>query len=782
MKNYDFKGIESKWQKVWEAERLFDSHIDRKKPKFYALIEFPYPSGAGLHVGHPRPFTAMDIIARKRRMQGYNVLYPIGFDSFGLPTENYAIKTGIRPEDATHDNIASFTKQLKSLGFSFDWNARVITSDPDYYKWTQWMFIQFFNAGLAYKGTTDIWWCPTCKIGIANEELESGRCERCGSDVVKKTKPIWCFKMQSYSDKLLDGLSRVDYPDNVKKMQEDWIGRSVGAKLTFKIGAEPLEVFTTRADTIFGVTYMVLAPEHPLVDKLKPQIGNWSDVQKYRDEVLLKTDVERAQDTREKTGVRLDGIMAENPLTHEFVPVFISDYVLMNYGTGAIMAVPAHDERDLEFARKFGLPVKRVIDDNGLCMNSDFLNGLARVKAVEAVLERTGERSVNYRMTDWQFSRQRYWGEPIPMVYCEKCGWVPLPESELPLVLPPVEDYFPTDDGMSPLKRLKDWVHTTCPKCGGKAERETDTMPTWAGSCWYFLRYMDPHNPDAFASKEALDYWGQVDWYEGGQEHVTRHLLYSRFWHKALYDLGLVPYDEPYAKRSLHGMILAENGVKMSKSKGNVVNPNDIVEKYGADTLRVYEMFIGPFDQAASWSTTSLIGVHRFLSRIYARVDKVKDEKMDKEDRAVIAAAIRDVSERVEQMKFNTAVSALMIALNYMESKPYTPREMMMEYTKLLSPFAPHLADELWEMMGGEGRLAFAGWPTFNPADIADDNVVYVVQVNGKKRFEMSAPAGLAAREVETMALDDILLAPYIEDKEVKRIVVVQDKIVNIVV
>ncbi|MDR2098524.1 MAG: leucine--tRNA ligase [Rickettsiales bacterium] len=795
-KKYDFKSIEAKWQKIWESERLFDAKIDRGKPKFYGLIEFPYPSGAGLHVGHPRPFTAMDIIARKRRMQGYNVLYPIGFDNFGLPTENYAIKNNIHPAEAGRANIENFTRQLKSIGFSFAWNRAVVTSDPDYYKWTQWMFVQFFKAGLAYKGEEEIWWCPKCKIGITNEELEAGRCERCGSEVVKKTKEAWVLRMQSYSDKLLEGLSRVDYPDAIKKMQADWIGKSVGAEIDFAIAGttEKLRVFTTRADTLFGATYMVIAPEHPIIDRLS--IGNIEAVREYRDSVILKTDVERQRSERDKTGVKLEGVMAVNPFTGAEIPVFAADYVLMDYGTGAIMAVPAHDERDYGFARKFNLPIIEVLKGgdvskeayagDGEHVNSGFLDGLGKDEAISVAVKEIEKRgigrvAVKYRMTDWTFSKQRYWGEPIPMINCPHCGWVPVPESELPVELPEITDYMPTEDGLSPLAKAADWVNVKCPQCGAPAKRETDTMPTWAGSSWYYLRYMDARNPDEFASKDALDYWGQVDWYVGGQEHVTRHLLYSRFWYKALYDSGFLPYDEPYKKRSLTGLILAEGGGKMSKSKGNVINPDSIVAEYGADTLRVYEMFIGPFDQSAAWSTASMIGVHRFLSRAYDLAANVADIPMDAKGRAATARAAKDVGERIEGMKFNTAVSALMIFSNYMAELAQIPRAMMETFARLLSPFAPHLADEIWETLGHGDRLAFAAWPSFDPADIASDTATIVVQVNGKRRDQIEVPAAISGKELEEAALSLPSVESYIAGRAVKKIIVVPGKIVNIV-
>ena len=757
-KKYDFKGIESKWHAIWEREKLYDARIDKSKEKFYGLIEFPYPSGAGLHVGHPRPFTAMDIIARKRRAQGYNVLFPIGFDAFGLPAEHYAIKTGQHPAKTARDNIETFTGQLKSIGFSFAWNSAVTTTDPEYYKWTQWMFVQFYNSGLAYKGEEEIWWCPSCKIGIANEELENGKCERCGSDVVKKTKPAWMLKMRSYSDKLLDGFARVDYPDNVKKMQEDWIGRSEGAEVEFPLSCGgALKIYTTRPDTIDGVEFMVLSPE--AAHDYLCHAANADAVKAYADAAVMKTDVERAQ-AKKKTGLKLEGLAAKNPHNGKLVPVYVSDYVIAGYGTGAIMAVPDLDERDGEFAAAMGIPY----GETKLLAPEDSLN--------------VGTRKVNYKMTDWVFSRQRYWGEPIPMVHCEHCGWVPVEAKDLPVLLPSITDYMPTEDGLSPLAKAAEWVKTTCPKCGAPAERETDTMPTWAGSSWYYLRYMDARNPDVFASKEALDYWGQVDWYVGGQEHITRHLLYSRFWHKALRDAGFVPYDEPYKKRSITGLILAANGEKMSKSKGNVVNPNDIVSGYGADTLRVYEMFIGPFDQAAAWSTESMAGVYRFLCRAHDLAEKAGGAEMSKKDRAAIAACVRDVSERIEQMKFNTAVSALMICLNYMETLAAVPNGMFKIFVQLLAPFAPHLASELWERCGETGRIDFASWPSYDEADLAADTMTIVVQVNGKKRAEFEAASPSSDDELKRLALD----AVKIDAAAAKKTFVVPGRLVNIVV
>ncbi|MCL2438884.1 MAG: leucine--tRNA ligase [Alphaproteobacteria bacterium] len=765
MTTYDFNAIEKKWQKYWEEKSLFNPKIDKSKKKFYALCEFPYPSGAGLHVGHPRGYTALDIVARRKRMQGFNVLYPMGFDSFGLPTEHYAIKTGIRPEVATEQNIATFKAQMKSLGFSFAWEREVITSSPEYYRWTQWQFIQLFKLGLAYKETTEVWWCPKCKIGIANEELEAGRCERCDAEVEKKTREIWSLKMQSYSDRLIEGLSRVDFLENIKKMQIDWIGRSEGAEVEFPLSkGGSLRVFTTRPDTIAGVEFMVISPEEVL-ERFGPLCGgfdNSDEVCGYVNAAVVRTDVERSQ-TKVKTGVPLAGLVATNPYNGREIPVYTADYVLYGYGTGAIMAVPDLDERDGEFANAMGIK----FGETKLLSPDDAL--------------KVGERKVNYKMQDWQFSRQRYWGEPIPMVHCSMCGWVPLPESELPLKLPHVDNYLPTDDGSSPLARVADWVNTKCPTCGGAAKRETDTMPMWAGSCWYYLRYMDAHNDREFASREAMDYWGQVDLYNGGQEHTTRHLLYARFWSKALCDGGFIPNDEPFMRRIMHGMILAEGGVKMSKSKNNVINPNDIVAEYGADTLRVYEMFIGPYDQAVAWSTESMIGVHRFLKRAAALSERVEDRAATVAERSVLAVAARDVSERIDALKFNTAVSALMIALNAFEEGDSVAKSVFADFVKLLSPFAPHLAEELWERLGNAESIAFASWVEFDAADISAEGIVYVVQVGGKRRAEISVGADMDQAEVERLAMVEESVAKFITSP-VKKVIFVPGKIVNIVI
>ncbi len=801
MKNYGFKTIEKKWQKKWEELKLFTAKIDKSKPKFYALVEFPYPSGAGLHVGHPRSFTAMDVIARKRRMEGFNVLFPIGFDAFGLPTERYAIKTGIHPKIATKQNIENFTKQLKSIGFSFNWDGVVNTTDPNYYKWTQWMFIQMFKAGLAYKGEENIFWCPDCKIGIANEELENGKCERCGSEVIKKIKSSWFLKMRDYGDKLLDGLKNLDFPTSVKTMQTNWIGKSVGAEIDFELKNidQKLTIFTTRPDTIFGATYLVIAPEHKILENIKDKIKNFDEVLNYQKITCSKTDFERSEVNKNKTGIKLDGIVAINPFTKNEIPVFIADYVLTGYGTGAIMAVPAHDNRDYDFAKKFNLPIIPVVDGgnieneayagDGIYINSSFLNGMKKQEATKLILEKIeelkiGRLKVNYKMKDWLFTRQRYWGEPIPMIYCEKCGWVPVPENELPLQLPEIDDYMPTDDGLSPLAKVKDWVNTKCPCCKGNAVRETDTMATWAGSSWYFLRYMDPHNNANFASTEALSYWGQVDWYEGGPEHVTRHLLYSRFWNKVLFDLGFVPNSEPYKKRSLHGMILAENGEKMSKSKGNVINPDEIVEKYGADTLRVYEMFIGPFDQSAMWSTTSMIGISRFLNRVYDLQNKISTGNitLSQDDNFIMHKTIKDVSERIEEMKFNTAISALMIYLNYIENMEKIPVVMIETFLKLLYPFAPHITEEMWQILNHKDTITFEKWPVYDKDMLVLLKINIVVSVNGKRRFETEIDNDMPDDEVKSYVLNLENTKKYIGNNIVKKVIVIKNKLVNIVI
>ncbi len=803
---YNFHTIEEKWQKIWEDEKAYKVEIDKNKKKFYALVEFPYPSGAGLHVGHPRSYTALDVIARKKRMQGFNVLYPMGFDAFGLPAENYAIKTGVHPAVSTAANIANFTKQMKSIGFSFDWDRCISTCDPEYYKWTQWMFIKLFEKGLAYKDKMAINWCPSCKVGLANEEVVNGCCERCGAQVVRKNKEQWMVAITKYADRLIDDLQDLDFIDRVKSQQINWIGRSEGAELDFgltdgngtELPGKKLTVFTTRPDTAFGVTYMVLAPEHPYVAELASRFENAAEVQAYVEKTATKSDLQRSMD-ESKTGVELKGIKAKNPYNGKLIPIFISDYVLMGYGTGAIMAVPAHDQRDYDFAKAFNLPIIQVLaggdiavkahEEDGAHINSEFLDGMNKEDGMRAAIDYAvkhgfGKSKINYKLRDWVFSRQRYWGEPIPMVYCEHCGWQPIPESELPLTLPPVPDYHPNDEGESPLSKAGDeWLYTKCPKCGAKARRETDTMPNWAGSSWYFLRYCDPHNSKEFASKEALDYWMNVDWYNGGMEHTTLHLLYSRFWHKFLYDLGLVPTKEPYQRRTSHGMILAENGEKMSKSRGNVINPDDIIAAYGADTFRLYEMFIGPFDQVAMWSDESLMGVYRFVSKVYGLFAKVDSaEKALADDLRAMHKCILEVTERIDQMKFNTAVSSMMTYVNYLSAKTKIAPELYSTLIKLLSPFTPHLAEEMWARLGNTTLVIAETWPQ-GDAKLAEDQVVtYAVQLCGKMRgtIEMPKDAGKEEIQAQAMALENV--KRQIEGKEIVKVIVVPNRLINIVV
>ena len=799
---YNFKAIEKKWQSIWEKEKAYKVEIDKNKEKFYALVEFPYPSGAGLHVGHPRSYTALDVISRKKRMQGFNVLYPMGFDAFGLPAENYAIKTGVHPAVSTKANIENFTRQLKSLGFSFDWDRCISTCDPEYYKWTQWMFIKFFEKGLAYKDKIAINWCPSCKVGLANEEVVNGCCERCGAQVVRKNKEQWMIAITKYADRLINDLKDVDFIDRVKSQQINWIGRSEGAELDFGLTDKngeslnrKLTVFTTRPDTAFGVTYMVMAPEHKFVAELMDKFENAAEVKAYVDETAKKSDLQRTM-TDSKTGVELKGIKAKNPYTGDLIPVFISDYVLTGYGTGAIMAVPAHDQRDYDFAKAFNLPIIQVLDggdisekafeEDGPHINSGFLDGMNKTDAMKAATDYAvkngfGQAKVNFKLRDWVFSRQRYWGEPIPMVYCEKCGWQPIPESELPLTLPEVPDFHPNDEGESPLSKAGDWLNAKCPKCGGHARRETDTMPNWAGSSWYFLRYCDPHNTKEFASKEALDYWMNVDWYNGGMEHTTLHLLYSRFWHKFLYDCGLVPTNEPYNKRTSHGMILAENGEKMSKSRGNVINPDDIVDAYGADTFRLYEMFIGPFDQVAMWSEESLMGVYRFVNKVYGLFKKVADVKANEKDLRAMHKCILEVTERIDQMKFNTAVSSLMEYVNYMSSMEKIPEEMYLNLLKLLSPFTPHLAEEMWARMGKTTLIVAEAWPKGDTKLAQDNEVTIAVQICGKVRGTITMPKDAPRPDVEAAALAVENVKRQLEGKEIKKIIVVPNKICNIV-
>ena len=753
---YNHKVVEKKWQKVWDDEKAFAATNDYSKPKYYALVEFPYPSGQGLHVGHPRPYTALDIVARKRRMQGYNVLYPMGWDAFGLPTENYAIKNKIHPKIVTENNVKHFKDQLHSLGYSFDWDREINTTDPKYYKWTQWIFRKLFKAGLAYKKEMPINWCTSCKVGLANEEVVNGVCERCGAPVVRKVKSEWMLKITDYADKLIEGLNDVDYIERVKVSQKNWIGRSTGAEVDFQIKdtEDKLRIYTTRCDTLFGVTYMVVSPEHPYLDKYKDQIKNWEEIVAYREQASRKSDFERAELAKDKTGVAIDGLTAINPVNGKEVPIWVSDYVLMSYGTGAIMAVPAHDERDWEFAKKFHLPIIQVVAKNGeevdvneaaftdvatgVLINSDFLNGLevkdAKEKMIKFLEEKgIGQAKTNYKLRDWVFSRQRYWGEPIPIVHCDKCGYVPIDESELPLLLPEVESYMPTDNGESPLAAMTDWVNTTCPCCGGPAKRETDTMPQWAGSSWYFLRYTDPHNDKALASPEALKYWLPVDWYNGGMEHTTLHLLYSRFWHKFLYDQGVVPTPEPYQKRTSHGMILGENGEKMSKSRGNVVNPDDIVQEYGADTLRTYEMFIGAFDLAASWSEDGVKGCRRFLDRVWKLQDLMTDEEGYSKDLEIkMHQTIKKVSNDFENLKYNTAIAAMMTLLNDFYKKGSITRGELKTLIILLNPVAPHITEEMWQIIGCEGRVYQQTWPEFEEAKTVESSVEIAVQINGK--------------------------------------------------
>ena len=800
---YNHKVVEKKWQKVWDDEKAFAATNDYSKPKYYALVEFPYPSGQGLHVGHPRPYTALDIIARKRRMQGYNVLYPMGWDAFGLPTENYAIKNKIHPKIVTENNVKHFKDQLHSLGYSFDWDREINTTDPKYYKWTQWIFLKLFKAGLAYKKEMPINWCTSCKVGLANEEVVNGVCERCGAPVVRKVKSEWMLKITDYADKLIEGLNDVDYIERVKVSQKNWIGRSTGAEVDFQIKdtEDKLRIYTTRCDTLFGVTYMVVSPEHPYLDKYKDQIKNWEEIVAYREQASRKSDFERAELAKDKTGVAIDGLTAINPVNGKEVPIWVSDYVLMSYGTGAIMAVPAHDERDWEFAKKFHLPIIQVVAKNGeevdvneaaftdvatgVLINSDFLNGLevkdAKEKMIKFLEEKgIGQAKTNYKLRDWVFSRQRYWGEPIPIVHCDKCGYVPIDESELPLLLPEVESYMPTDNGESPLAAMTDWVNTTCPCCGGPAKRETDTMPQWAGSSWYFLRYTDPHNDKALASPEALKYWLPVDWYNGGMEHTTLHLLYSRFWHKFLYDQGVVPTPEPYQKRTSHGMILGENGEKMSKSRGNVVNPDDIVQEYGADTLRTYEMFIGAFDLAASWSEDGVKGCRRFLDRVWKLQDLMTDEEgYSKDLETKMHQTIKKVSNDFENLKYNTAIAAMMTLLNDFYKKGSITRGELKTLIILLNPVAPHITEEMWQIIGCEGRVYQQTWPEFDEAKTVESSVEIAVQINGKVKGTLGIQKDDPKDQVIAKAKE--VIADKLTGNIVKEIYV-PGRLVNIVV
>ena len=799
---YNHKVVEKKWQKVWDDEKAFAATNDYSKPKYYALVEFPYPSGQGLHVGHPRPYTALDIVARKRRMQGYNVLYPMGWDAFGLPTENYAIKNKIHPKIVTENNVKHFKEQLHSLGYSFDWDREINTTDPNYYKWTQWIFLKLFKAGLAYKKEMPINWCTSCKVGLANEEVVNGVCERCGAPVVRKVKSEWMLKITEYADKLIEGLNDVDYIERVKVSQKNWIGRSTGAEVDFQIKdtEDKLRIYTTRCDTLFGVTYMVVSPEHPYLDKYKDQIKNWDEILAYREQASRKSDFERAELAKDKTGVAIDGLTAINPVNGKEVPIWVSDYVLMSYGTGAIMAVPAHDERDWEFAKKFNLPIIQVVAKNGeevdvnevaftdvatgVLINSDFLNGLevkdAKEKMISFLEEKgIGQAKTNYKLRDWVFSRQRYWGEPIPIVHCDKCGYVPIDESELPLLLPEVESYMPTDNGESPLAAMTDWVNTTCPCCGGPAKRETDTMPQWAGSSWYFLRYTDPHNDKALASPEALKYWLPVDWYNGGMEHTTLHLLYSRFWHKFLYDQGVVPTPEPYQKRTSHGMILGDNGEKMSKSRGNVVNPDDIVNEYGADTLRTYEMFIGAFDLAASWSEDGVKGCRRFLDRVWKLQDLMTEEEgYSKDLETKMHQTIKKVSNDFENLKYNTAIAAMMAILNDFYKKGSITKGELKTLIILLNPVAPHITEEMWQAIGCEGRVYQQTWPEYDEAKTVESSVEIAVQINGKVKGTLGIQKDDPKDEVIAKAKE--VIADKLTGNIVKEIYV-PGRLVNIV-
>ena len=799
---YNHKAVEEKWQKIWEDKGVFHASDDTEKEKFYALIEFPYPSGQGLHVGHPRPYTALDTVARKRRLEGYNVLYPIGWDAFGLPTENYAIKNHIHPEIVTKKNIARFKKQIQSLGISFDWSREINTTDPEYYKWTQWIFIQLYKHGLAYKKEMNVNWCTSCKCVLANEEVVNGVCERCGSEVVHKVKSQWMLKITKYADRLINDLDLVNYPDRVKAQQKNWIGRSKGAEVDFTTTTgDTLTIYTTRADTLYGATYMVISPEHPMIEKWADKISNMDEIKKYQEAAARKSDFERTEVAKEKTGVRIDGVNAINPVNNKEIPIFISDYVLVSYGTGAIMAVPAHDTRDWEFAKKFDLPIIEVVKGGnvqeeaytdcakGIMVNSGMLDGLTVDEAKKKIIdwltsEGKGHSKVNYKLRDWVFSRQRYWGEPIPMVYCEKCGYVPIDEKDLPLRLPMVESYEPTDNGESPLAKMTDWINTTCPCCGGKAKRETDTMPQWAGSSWYYLRYMDPHNKNAIASKEALNYWSPVDWYNGGMEHTTLHLLYSRFWHKFLYDIGVVPTPEPYAKRTSHGMILGENGEKMSKSRGNVVNPDEIVDEYGADTMRLYEMFIGDFEKAAPWSKASIRGCRRFVERYWNLQSVLIDgDKIRPELEGAFNKAIKKVGEDIENIKFNTAIATLMALINDISNVKSINKEELRVFSILLNPFAPHVTEEVYEACKlGNGILAEAEWPEYDESKCVDESVEIVVQVNGKIKAKLNIPVDADKDAVLDLAKNDENVKKSIDGMKIIKEIVVPKKLVNLVV
>ena len=800
MKSYDFKQAEKKWQDRWDETGVFHATQDYSKPKFYCLVEFPYPSGQGLHVGHPRSYTALDIIARKKRLEGYNVLYPMGWDAFGLPTENFAIKNHIHPEIVTKKNVENFKKQLKSLGFSFDWSREINTTDPDYYKWTQWIFLKLFEKGLAYKKEMAVNWCTSCKCVLANEEVVNGGCERCGSEVVRKVKSQWMLKITEYAERLIDDLDDLDYIERVKLQQKNWIGRSTGAEVDFTATTgDTITVYTTRPDTLFGATYMVMSPEHPLVDKWADKLQNIDEIKAYREESARKSDFERTEINKDKTGVRLEGVRAINPVNNTEIPIFISDYVLVSYGTGAIMAVPGHDTRDWEFAKRFDLPIIEVVKggdvekepftdcQTGVMVNSDFLTGLtveeAKVKITE-FLEKSGKGhpKVNYKLRDWVFSRQRYWGEPIPIVHCDKCGYVALPEESLPLTLPMVDSYEPTETGESPLAKITDWIETTCPKCGGHAKRETDTMPQWAGSSWYFLRYCDPHNDKELASKEALEYWTPIDWYNGGMEHTTLHLLYSRFWHKFLYDIGVVPTCEPYAKRTSHGMILGENGEKMSKSRGNVVNPDDIVNEFGADTMRLYEMFIGDFEKAAPWNSSSIKGCRRFVDRSWGLMEiTASGDSYSKELESEFHRTIKKVTEDIDALKSNTAIAAMMSLLNKIYEVGKINYAELKTFITLLNPFAPHVTEEMWETMGFKGVVTDQKWPSFDEDKCLDETIEIAVQVNGKVRAKLNVATDIANDEAIALAKSDEKIAAEIEGKQIIKEIYVKGRLVNIV-
>ena len=802
METYNYKNIEKKWQDRWEEAGIFHASNKSEKPKFFGLVEFPYPSGQGLHVGHPRSYTAMDIIARKRRMEGQNVLYPIGWDAFGLPTENYAIKNKIHPKKVTAANVANFTRQLKMLGFSFDWSREINTTDPQYYKWTQWIFMQLFKHGLAYKQEMPINWCTGCKVGLSNEEVVNGVCERCGSQVVQKRKSQWMLKITEYAQRLIDDLDDVNYLEKIKTQQKNWIGRSEGAEVKFKLSTgDEMVVYTTRCDTLFGATYTVMSPEHKLIDKMKDSITNWDTVEAYRKEAATKSEFERTELAKEKTGVKLEGVYAINPANGKELPVFISDYVLVTYGTGAIMAVPAHDTRDWEFAKKFDLPIIEVVSGgenvqeeaytdvySGNMVNSGFLDGMSVKEAIPAMIDwlekqGLGTRKVNFKLRDWVFSRQRYWGEPIPLVHCDKCGWVAIPESELPLELPEIETFEPGENGESPLAKAYDWINTTCPCCGGKAVRETDTMPQWAGSSWYFLRYMDPYNNDALASKEALEYWNQVDWYNGGMEHTTLHLLYSRFWHKFLYDIGVVPTKEPYMKRTSHGMILGENNEKMSKSRGNVINPDEVVDEFGADAFRTYEMFIGAFDQATPWSQQGLKGCYKFIERVWNLQNIMTDEEgLSSDLEKAVHKTVKKVGEDFERMKFNTAIAAMMSLVNEFTKKGSVTKGEYMTLITLLNPVAPHMTEELWEKYGNGGFLSMHPWPSYDDEKTVDDEVEIVIQINGKIKDKMMIAAGLDKDGTLNAAMESEKIKSLTDGKTIVKTIAVPGKLVNIVV